>query len=39
MTHGQEGKNTVALDVDKPDLIPGEAIPPGDEKPTGVFSE
>ena len=39
MTHGEEGKNMVALDVDKLDLIPGEANPPGAEKPRGFFSE
>ena len=38
MTHGEEGKNMVALEVDKRYLIPGEASPPGVEKPKGFSS-
>ena len=39
MKHGEEGKNTVALEVDTAGLISGEASPPGAEKPRGFFSE
>jgi hypothetical protein len=38
MTHGEEGKNTVALEVDEVGLISGEPSPLGAEKPRGFFS-
>ena len=38
MIHVQKTNNTVEVIADKLNLIPGEAIPPGAEKPRGLFS-